>query len=137
MQLGPNQEKWVQALESGDYQQCKGSLRRGDSFCCLGVACDVIAVPEGWEWKPAEREGTYRIKPSDSHVTDAAALPMRVKQMLGLRTCFGDKGAGLEMPDELPRDATLTSLNDCGEYSFARIAKILRTYPDLFFKESK
>jgi len=33
--------KWVAALRSGKYQQGEGVLRDGDSFCCLGVLCDI------------------------------------------------------------------------------------------------
>ena len=39
---------WVAALRSGKYQQGRGALRKGDTFCCLGVACDLID-PHGWE----------------------------------------------------------------------------------------
>lgn len=33
--------QWVAALRSGDYPQRGGRLRRDDSFCCLGVLCDL------------------------------------------------------------------------------------------------
>lgn len=37
--------KWVEALRSGEYEQGRGRLRvtdnAGDSFCCLGVACEI------------------------------------------------------------------------------------------------
>ena len=39
-------EKWVAALRSGEYSQCRSVLRRGDSFCCLGVLSD-LAVKDG------------------------------------------------------------------------------------------
>ena len=29
--------KWVEALRSGKYEQCKGHLRQNDAFCCIGV----------------------------------------------------------------------------------------------------
>lgn len=32
---------WVKALRSGEYKQAHGRLRDGDSFCCLGVYCDI------------------------------------------------------------------------------------------------
>ena len=32
---------WIAALKSGEYAQGKGRLRRGDSYCCLGVLCDL------------------------------------------------------------------------------------------------
>jgi len=31
-------KKWSAALRSGTYRQAEGRLRRGDSYCCLGVA---------------------------------------------------------------------------------------------------
>lgn len=36
--------KWVDALTSGMYAQCKNGLRRGGGYCCLGVA--RYAIPE-------------------------------------------------------------------------------------------
>ena len=39
------QEKWVEALESGEYKQGKTYLRDSeDKYCCLGVACEVMGV---------------------------------------------------------------------------------------------
>lgn len=35
-------KKWVTALRSGEYNQGYGKLRDGDSFCCLGVLCDLF-----------------------------------------------------------------------------------------------
>jgi hypothetical protein len=36
---------WVAALRSGDYQQAKGRLRASNnSFCCLGVLCNLHAM---------------------------------------------------------------------------------------------
>ena len=33
---------WADALESGKYQQGTGVLHRGNQFCVMGVACDVM-----------------------------------------------------------------------------------------------
>lgn len=43
-------EKWVKALESGNYKQCTGRLKRPvvvgvDSYCCLGLLCELAEVP--------------------------------------------------------------------------------------------
>ena len=35
-------DKWVEALRSGKYKQGKSALKKDDSFCCLGVLCDII-----------------------------------------------------------------------------------------------
>lgn len=32
---------WLNALRSGEYKQAQNRLRVNDSFCCLGVACDL------------------------------------------------------------------------------------------------
>jgi len=34
-------DKWVKALRSGEYTQGRGTLRKNDKFCCLGVLCDL------------------------------------------------------------------------------------------------
>jgi len=35
-------KKWIDALRSGDYKQTTHVLRKGNSYCCLGVLCDVM-----------------------------------------------------------------------------------------------
>lgn len=40
--------RWVTALRSGEYAQAKGSLRRKDGYCCLGVLCDLYDH-DAWE----------------------------------------------------------------------------------------
>lgn len=45
-------QKWVEALRSKRYKQCRGGLRNTvNEFCCLGVLCDVV-YPEGWIRNP-------------------------------------------------------------------------------------
>lgn len=36
-------QEWITALRSGDYKQGKGGLKSTtNSFCCLGVLCDLL-----------------------------------------------------------------------------------------------
>src|SRR5688572_29009191 len=52
---------WIEALKSGEYSQGKGRLRRQDScfdtdsivdsYCCLGVLCDVLEKNKIFEKK--------------------------------------------------------------------------------------
>lgn len=35
-------EEWIPALRSGKYKQGFGKLHINDTFCCLGVACDLL-----------------------------------------------------------------------------------------------
>lgn len=47
-QVRENRAKWVAALRSGEYKQGKGKLRtRGNTYCCLGVACAIGVVGAG------------------------------------------------------------------------------------------
>lgn len=45
--------KWVAALRSGEYKQGTEHLHSGDSFCCLGVLCDLYAKehPANGKWE--------------------------------------------------------------------------------------
>ncbi len=43
--LKKSYQDWIAALRSGKIQQGKEFLRKGNSFCCLGVLCDVKGVP--------------------------------------------------------------------------------------------
>ena len=47
-------QEWIDALRSGKYKQGSHALRipskvkgEPDSYCCLGVLCDIVD-PEGW-----------------------------------------------------------------------------------------
>lgn len=44
-------EKWIEALESGEYRQGKGSLCTMGSYCCLGVlqSCVMGDVERQWD----------------------------------------------------------------------------------------
>jgi hypothetical protein len=47
-------KEWITALRSGKYEQTQGHLRNGDSYCCLGVLCDVVD-PKGWNSSSYDR----------------------------------------------------------------------------------
>jgi len=36
--------KWVEALRSGEYQQCVGTLHDGVGYCCMGVLLEVAGM---------------------------------------------------------------------------------------------
>ena len=73
-------ELWLKALRSGDYKQGKGalrsddtSLRSDDTYCCLGVLCDLFP---GDEW--AMEEGEWLMG------SEASYLPPSVMEWAGL-----------------------------------------------------
>lgn len=48
-QIIENRRRWVEELRSGRRKQAQQVLRRGDTFCCLGVWCDIrVDDDAGW-----------------------------------------------------------------------------------------
>ena len=75
---------WIEALESGDYEQTRGVLRSQDgentdcpwSYCCLGVMCDLYDSLK-WESDTMARSiygGSSEFPPK--HVLDAHGLTL-------------------------------------------------------------
>lgn len=122
--MNPNAEKWVAALESGEYKQGREKLRSSnDEFCCLGVACDLAA-----------EAGV--IDPPTLDVVDGAVLvydgevyflPNPVREWLGLRS---DQGTYY---DEQSNQGTLACDNDENGLTFEEIAQIIRKHADTLF----
>ncbi len=119
--------KWVKALRSGEYQQGKDALRKGDKFCCLGVACDLYAKahPEKVTWMYQEVRGGaeslgyigYEFPSGDPQV---AVLPEPVMEWLGIEE---DNPILIPTADDDSHDSFCASeLNDDENYSFAQIA---------------
>lgn len=95
--------KWIAALRSGKYKQGEGCLRNGNSFCCLGVLCD-IKNPNGWENNSFNDGGEEAVK----------VLPEAVRNWAGLPATNGSNLNGI----------CLAELNDEG-YSFEHIANVI------------
>ena len=72
----------IDALKSGEYKQGTGCLKKGDRFCCLGVACDLYAKENGLAWHVDPKQ------PSDSILDERRRLPDKVKEWFGF-PCFG------------------------------------------------
>lgn len=122
--LGPNQTKWIEALESGKYQQGKGVLHRDTgAMCCLGVAANIFAeengiVPE--QIKSGRYAGCYKYKDTTT------VAPEYVIDALSLRDSIGSA----------EHQVALVSLNDGDGYNFANIAGVLRKNAEFYFRES-
>ena len=114
--MNKNAKKWVAALRSRKYGQCRGELckigKDYDRFCCLGVACDLFQIEKGTLEitidKPSYERYT-RIKYNDH----GKYLPELVRQWLGLKSDLGDYNYD-----------SLASDND-NRKSFKQIAKII------------
>lgn len=127
--IGPNQEKWLKALESGEYVQCQGTLGLVDkdgteSNCCLGVACRVLGSV-----RHVSDHGTVTYDGCMGAPSDDFAL-----DVLGLKSQQGDfRGCDHELNGRL----CLTEANDYGEATFAQIAAFCREYPEAVFREPR
>lgn len=63
---------WVKALKSGEYTQTRHALRKDDSFCCLGVLCDLHSKETGEKWQDIK------------YLYEDAGLPSEVIEWAGL-----------------------------------------------------
>lgn len=119
--LGPNQEKWLKALESGKYKQGQGYLCKIDNgkprYCCLGVAAKVF-LGEG---KPSKHESLISWRGNYYYATP------KIQRLLQLYDEFGASAPTYD-------DWSLVDLND-ENYTFKQIAKMIRKNPNSFFKK--
>jgi hypothetical protein len=109
-------DKWIAALESGDYAQCRGQLRKANKkskygFCCLGVLCNIHAQehPEIAAWEPDP----------ERYLEQTAELPYSVRHWSGISSSEG-------YISSLATD--LVELNDDHRKSFKQIAKIIKEH---------
>ena len=83
-------EKWVAALESGEYLKGTSRLktirkRKAPQYCCLGVLCDVyIKEHPKATWRDEDIVGTFLHKKTEEQET--AFLPHSVRVWSGIST---------------------------------------------------
>lgn len=88
---------WLEALRSGAYKQGFGGLRiaEKDTYCCLGVLCDVLGV----DWGPSDEQPLhYACELSDSEGTqflDSARITIglsddRQRQLIAMNDGEGE-----------------------------------------------
>jgi len=113
--MNDNAKRWVEALRSGEYEQGRNWLRRGDRYCCLGVACDIAADDLGLE------------RTSNGWRGGRAYLPPVVQRWLGLATRMGEF-----IEPETGWQGSLVVLND--KFTpFAEIADLIEAEPEGLF----
>ena len=124
--------RWLPALRSGGYRQGKRTLRSvDDTFCCLGVACDIYS-PDLWNRRDDNEFHEYVV---DDNSSDAY-LPYKVAEYIGI-SCEGsikvhDRNHP-DLPEPLKHMQTLVSINDAG-FSFVDIANVIEfclDHPDI------
>ena len=116
--------QWLEALRSGSYQQGTGVLRDAEnSFCCLGVLCDLYVKehPErSWEARLDALDFEDDIELTTTYALDCETdlLPERVKLWAELE----DDNPAVKDGSVLTR---LTVLNDEAGRSFPALADLI------------
>jgi hypothetical protein len=131
-------ERWIAALESGEYPQGRGLLVRDGNYCCLGVLTD-LAVKDGvCEWT----DGRGVMEPGDGDdegYLEDGTTPNDVQEWAGLPDCNPSVSVPAELAERLwpgdedehgpvavPQSASLAELNDAGA-EFSEIAALIRS----------
>lgn len=104
-------EKWVAALRSGEYKQGKSMLRVDDSYCCLGVLCELHRQANvGYEWRRNKLSGNYSYEGEKIILNDSVI-----------------EWAELESYDPFAEEYKLSYLNDKGS-TFPEIADLIEKH---------
>lgn len=113
-------KKWVEALRSGKYSQGKNYLRKGDSYCCLGVLCEVA----GLEWERIPTQSAFAVR---EFAFETQTLGYELQEKLFDNTRYDDEYDKRVNMDEGPMVTidgdknTLAAHNDAGK-TFKQIA---------------
>lgn len=131
--------RWIEALRSGEYPQCRGSLKTQDGYCCLGVLTDLYLKETGGEWVPggsnSEDPSYWGIQTNlDGFLrTQNLVLTPEVAAWSGL-TAGPDGALNKDVEVKRRQDdgyewdmdvSTLTMLNDRAEFTFSQIADVV------------
>jgi hypothetical protein len=111
------QTRWLEALESGEWQQAIGHLRvrkdGKDGYCCLGVATYLLSPDHpALELRDSSDQ--------DINTSLGQEAPDSVVDTLMLHSSVGANFDGSE---------DLAQFNDSLGYTFEDIAKFIREYP--------
>jgi hypothetical protein len=114
----PAEAALIAALRSGEFKQGTRRLRPGDSFCCLGVACELYRRETGHgEW--VDDDDIYvgpihTFKLEERPFGESSVLPVQVMRWLGW----------VDQAGYLSADDCLTHRNDSGS-TFSEIADLI------------
>jgi hypothetical protein len=106
--------RWlIDTLRAGTYKQGMGSLKTGNKFCCLGVACDIH--------RQATKSAAWSAM--GAYLNYQATLPLEVVDYFGF-----ESQRGFEFPEFdllIKEPIALDYLNDVKKLSFREIADLL------------
>ena len=125
MPMNPERKaELLAALRSDDYKQGAGYLKRGDEFCCLGVATDLAVKAGLGTWRELEGMRNSEFIPAGETVDpgqgECGLLPREVARWLGIE----ETNPIVEVGD-YPTRQRLTVLNDERGYLLSEIADLI------------
>lgn len=131
-------DRWIEKLESDEYEQTTGELKNDEGYCCLGVLCEV-AVEDGIIKRSDDGLGyvapyTSRASGEVTQYRENSSLPRVVADWAGLPDGFQGvnplvpfEDTTLDEDDEYRIDnVELSELNDTYKLSFPEIAKLIK-----------
>lgn len=121
-EIRENRRIWIEALESGDYTQCREKLTDGTGYCCLGVAGVALGFEVSTEYDGDDV--SYEIDGNSGY------LGCQVQRMLGFQTRIPSPIGGPTRNDWDSEPMSFVSINDQLRWSFDQIADLLREQPD-------
>jgi hypothetical protein len=113
-------QKWIEALRSGSYSQTKQQLRKENSFCCLGVLCDLYLKENNQDWKMQGNDIGVIVYDEEGYympLIEVAVLPDKVYTWAGL----DEENPEVEYAEQI---MPISDVNDLGR-SFKEIASII------------
>lgn len=138
-------KQWIEALRSGKYKQGREYLCVDETYCCLGVLCDILKVPVKPETYGRRTVKYYkclrRESREDLHRYTNSVLPEELSEQLKLSSVKveikGDKANYVYNHPSFSRNGlnrfaggiTLTMLNDNG-FTFKEIADVIENCID-------
>lgn len=121
-----NLGSWIEALRSGKYSQGEGHLRtKDDSYCCMGVGCDVYRSATGLgKWVRKGRKYFFDYTDDKSSFQKDATMPSIVGRYFGIEDDFMIRIRMTEKSRAVGNYGLMT-LNDARYATFSEIADIL------------
>lgn len=125
--------KWLEALRSGEYRQSRYRLRSLDnSFCCLGVLCDIYTKEVGGSWKYDKDKfsDAYEMIGGNGDYPVTSKLPGCVRDWAGLEEENPQVFVGAFVGAYIGQKynfSTLAEVNDSGE-DFEFIADLIESH---------
>jgi hypothetical protein len=117
--------KWLEALRSGEYKQARYRLRSLDnSFCCLGVLCDIYTkeVEGSWKYDKDQFSDAYEMIGGNGDYPVTSELPGCVRDWAEVEGC--NPQVHVKKEDNNYKFDTLAELNDEGK-TFNEIADLI------------